>query len=132
MATNLGKKGVTVRHEPSEKTKAEVSALCTYGVPQDEIARYLGVDSKTLRRWYREELDQASTRANVQVGKFLFSAASGRALEQDQGASYADCVRAAMFWAKTRMGWSERQAIDHTSSDGSMGPLVIETTKPPQ
>ena len=105
-------------HEPNENTRAEVKALQSFGVPQEEIATYIGVDAKTLRKHYREELDTAKTKADAAVAKFLYQNASGQSLKS--GASHADCVRAAMFWAKTRMGWSEKQEVDHTSSDGSM------------
>lgn len=113
-------------HEPTDKTRAEVSALCSFGVPQSEIATYIGIDPKTLRLHYRAELDNSITRANAAVARFLYQNASGQTL--DKGASNADCVRAAMFWAKTRMGWRETSEIDHKSSDGSMSPtrIIIE------
>jgi DNA-binding CsgD family transcriptional regulator len=104
-------------HEATEKTRAEVAALKSFGVTYDDIAKYLGIDKKTLIKYYREDLDLAEIKANAQVQKFLFNTASGRALKD--GASYSDCVRAAMFWAKTRMGWRETTNLDHTSSDGS-------------
>lgn len=56
----------------------------------------------------------------MKVGKFLYTAASGKALEE--GATHSDCIRAAMFWAKTQMGWKEVQGVDHTHKvvdDGS-------------
>ena len=114
-------------HAPTEKTRAEVAALTSYGVTEAEVARYVGVDAKTLRKHYKEELAFSRMKRNAVVGNFLFSAASGRALAD--GANYADCVRAAMFWAKTRMGWRETNNLDHTSSDGSMSAptrIVIE------
>ena len=115
-------------HEPTDKTRAEVSALCSFGVPQSEIATYIGIDAKTLRLHYRAELDQAHTKANAAVGKFLYQNASGATLKD--GASHSDCVRAAMFWAKTRMGWRETAHIDHSSTDGSMRPNVIQLVAP--
>ena len=115
-------------HEPTDKTRAEVSALCSFGVPQSEIATYIGIDPKTLRLHYRDELDQAHTKANAAVGKFLYQNASGATLKN--GASHSDCVRAAMFWAKTRMGWRETERHEHTSPDGSMSPTRIEITSP--
>ena len=114
-------------HIPDEKTRAEVSALCAYGVPQHEIAVYIGVDPKTLRKHYRAELDTAKTKAHAAVGRFLYQAASGAALEK--GATHADCIRAAMFWAKTQMGFVDRTAIEHTSPDGSMSPIVMLPSK---
>lgn len=107
-------------HQPTEKTRAEIIALRSYGVPIKEVAAYIGIDDKTLYKYYRDELDNSAIKANANVGKFLYQAASGQALAT--GATHSDCVRAAMFWAKTRMGWRETQHIDHTSSDGTMSP----------
>lgn len=107
-------------HEPTEKTRAEVSALYSYGVPLAEIAAYIGIDPKTLDKHYRPELDIAKAKSHAAVGKFLYQAASGALVKE--GATHSDCVRAAMFWAKTQMGFRETQAIEHTSPDGSMTP----------
>lgn len=112
-------------HEPTEKTRGEVSALASFGVPQEDIAAYLGTSHVTLRKKYPDELRLSAIKANGEVGKYLFSLASGRAI--NDGATHADCKTAAMFWAKTRMRWRETNHIDHTSSDGSAQPLVIVT-----
>ncbi len=111
-------------HEPSAQTRAEVSALKSFGVAQSDIANYIGVDDKTLRKHYREELDNAQTKADANVAKFLYNAASGKAL--DAGASYADCVRAAMFWAKTRMKWRETD----NEAQGNGNPITINVVDP--
>lgn len=108
-------------HIPSDRTRAEVSALYSFGIPQEEIARYIGIDAKTLRKYYREELDTSVTKANAAVGRFLYQNASGQTLKD--GASHSDCVRAAMFWAKTRMGWRETQQIDHTTNGESLNSM---------
>lgn len=107
-------------HKPTDRTRAEVSALCSFGVPQESIAEFLGIDAKTLRKYYRDELNSAVIKANAAVGRFLYQNASGQTL--GSGATHSDCVRAAMFWAKTRMGWRETNQVDLTSSDGSMSP----------
>ena len=109
-------------HAPTEKTRAEVAALYSYGIPQQEIARFIGIDTKTLSKHYREELDVAQVKAHAAVGRFLYQNATGGTLKD--GASHSDCVRAAMFWAKTRMGWKETQGVEHTSPDGSMTPKI--------
>ena len=104
-------------HQPTEKTRAEIVALRSYGVPIKEVAAYIGIDDKTLYKYYREELENSAIKANANVGKFLYQAASGQALTT--GASYSDCVRAAMFWAKTRMGWKETNVQEHTGANGA-------------
>ena len=103
-------------HQPTEKTRAEIIALRSYGVPIKEVAAYIGIDDKTLYKYYREELENSAIKANANVGKFLYQAASGQALAT--GATYSDCVRAAMFWAKTRMEWKETNVQEHTGVDG--------------
>ena len=109
-------------HAPTDKSRAEVAALYSYGTPQQEIARFIGIDTKTLSKHYREELDVAQVKAHAAVGRFLYQSATGATLKE--GASHSDCVRAAMFWAKTRMGWKETQGIEHSSPDGSMTPKI--------
>jgi len=103
-------------HKPTEKTRAEIIALRSYGVPIKEVAAYIGIDDKTLYKYYRDELENSAIKANANVGKFLYQAASGQALTT--GATYSDCVRAAMFWAKTRMGWKETNVQEHTGANG--------------
>ena len=110
-------------HQPTEKTRAEIIALRSYGVPIKEVAAYIGIDDKTLYKYYREELENSAIKANANVGKFLYQAASGQALTT--GATYSDCVRAAMFWAKTRMGWKETNVQEHTGTNGT--PLQLPT-----
>ena len=105
--------------------------MASLGMPQDEIAAYIGISKPTLAKHYGEELKLSSIKANANVGKFLYTMASGSALKQ--GASYGECSRAAMFWAKTRMGWRETNNLDHTSSDGTMTPpktVVLRGVKP--
>lgn len=106
-------------HQPTDKMRAQVQALSSFGIPQDVIADFLDLAPKTLRKHYAEELRKAGVQANAQVSKFLYEAASGRALSR--GAAFSDCLRAAMFWAKTRMGWSETHK--HELSGPGGGPV---------
>jgi len=111
-------------HQPTEKTRAEIVALRSYGVPIKEVAAYIGIDDKTLYKYYKDELDNSAIKANANVGKFLYQAASGQALTT--GASYSDCVRAAMFWAKTRMGWKETNVQEVKMADEPIPKVTIE------
>ena len=111
-------------HKPTEKTRAEIVALRSYGVPIKEVAAYIGIDDKTLYKYYKEELDNSAIKANANVGKFLYQAASGQALAT--GATHSDCVRAAMFWAKTRMGWKETNIQEVKIADEPIAKVTIE------
>ena len=44
-------------HAPEPFHRRQVEAMAGYGTPETDIARVLGIDPKTLRRYYREELD---------------------------------------------------------------------------
>lgn len=107
-------------HGPTVKTRSEVSALASFGVPQEDIAAYIGISKPTLAKHYQDELAFSSIKANATVGKYLFSLASGQAIKS--GATHSDCKTAAMFWAKTRMGWRESSRHEVTGVDG--GPLI--------
>lgn len=100
-------------HKPTAETSAEVRALASFGVPQEEIATYLNIDPKTLRKYYQAELMQSRLKVHARVGSFLVNAATGAAMKQDTGATYRDCLTAAIFYGKTRMGLKETTGIDH-------------------
>ena len=82
-------------HKPDPAQRRHVEAMAAYGIPADDIARVVGVDAKTLRKHYREELDLGETKSNAQVAGFLFTAARNRN------------VTAQIFWLKTRARWRE-------------------------
>lgn len=88
---------------PTPSQRAQVVAMASVGVPEDSIARVLGISSPTLRKYFREELDTAHIKANVAVAMSLYRKATGDGPQS---------VSAAIFWCKTRLGWRERDYID--------------------
>ena len=87
-------------HEPTDTTIATVRAMSAYGIPQDDIAKVIGIDPKTLRKHYGEQLEKGSIEATAKVAEFLFRQAT------------TTNVAAAMFWMKCRAGWSEKTRIE--------------------
>jgi len=85
-------------HAPEPAGRRQVEALAAYGVPETDIARVVGIDPKTLRKHYRDELDLGATKATAKVAEFLFRKATTEGHQ---------CVTAAIFWMKTRGGWRE-------------------------
>jgi len=81
-------------HEPTDKTRAEVTALTSFGNTQEEVPMYLGICVDTLAKYYRHELDTAVIRANAQVARALYN----KAVNQDD-------LSAQTFWLKTRARW---------------------------
>ena len=85
-------------HRPDDAGRRQVEALAGYGVPEAEIAGVVGIDPKTLRKHYRQELDHGHTKANARVAENLYRKATGEGRE---------AVTAAIFWLKTRAHWKE-------------------------
>jgi len=83
------------------------------------IARVIGIDKKTLRLHYRDELDLSMAKANATIGGALFNKAKG------------GDTASMTFWLKTRARWRETADVNHVSEDGSMTPtrIVIEAAK---
>jgi hypothetical protein len=88
--------------QPTDEQRRLVKSLSAFGVPQEQIARRLGIRSvKTLRKHYREELDAGALDANASVAKTLFiMATSGRH------------PAASMFWLTNRAGWNARSVYE--------------------
>lgn len=85
-------------HIPDPVNRRQVEAMAAYGVPEADIATVIGIDPKTLRKHYRQELDTGHIKANSKVAENLFRKATGDGRE---------AVIAAIFWLKTRARWKE-------------------------
>lgn len=99
-------------HIPTDKQREMVQLHATVGTSQAIIADMLGIDDKTLRKHYREELDQSLAKANASIGGALFNKAKG------------GDTAAMIFWMKTQAGWKERLEV----SGDPNNPLRIHVT----
>jgi len=88
--------------EPTDEHRRLVRMMAGFGVPQPDIATQLEIDPKTLRKYFRRELDRGTVEANVKVAQSLF-----------QMATSGKNVAAAIFWMKARGGWREKSQIEH-------------------
>jgi hypothetical protein len=93
--------------KPTEENRKMVEAMSSFGMPQAQICTVLDIDPKTLRKYFREELDKAMIKANAKVAANLFR----QATKDDFKATTA-----AIFWSKTRMGWKEPVHMEHSGS----------------
>ena len=98
-------------HKPTEKDRQTVSVMVAAGIAQDSIARCIGIDAKTLRKHYREELDTAAEKANAKIAQSLFQQAVG------------GNTAAAIWWTKSKMGWKDSTRIENEHSGPNGGPI---------
>ena len=100
------------RFSPTVEQRKIVEAMTGYGIPEQAIAQTLGIDAKTLRKYFRQELDLGATKANATVAQSAFRLASS-----------GQCPAMTMFWLKCRAGWRETTILQHTGPQG--GPMEI-------
>ena len=105
-------------HVPTAATRQIVKLHTMVGTTQKDVARVIGIDGKTLRKYYRDELDLSKAKANATVGGALFNKAVG------------GDTAAMIFWMKTQAGFRERTDVNLTSEDGTMTPTRIELVAP--
>jgi len=89
--------------KPTEDDRKTVELMVAVGIPHEGIARCIqgGIDDKTLRKHFPEELETAAIRANTKVAGSMFqSAISGN-------------VAAQKHWTSARMGWKETSEVEH-------------------
>lgn len=98
---------------PTADLRKQVQAMAGFGLPQEKIARIVGVSQPTLRKHYRDELDLGADKANSLVADSLFKKAL---------ANGPSSVTAAIFWLKTRAGWKETVVQEHGSDPNK--PLI--------
>tara|TARA_B110000503_G_scaffold135262_1_gene215530 strand:- start:507 stop:860 length:354 start_codon:yes stop_codon:yes gene_type:complete len=101
-------------HKPTAEDRKQVEMLSGLGIPQEQICLLVqgGIDEKTLRKYYADELVSGVAKANSQVSKSLFQ----KAVSGDTGAQ--------IWWTKTRMGWKDTSRLEHSGPDGA--PIEIK------
>jgi hypothetical protein len=112
--------------EPTDKQRGQVEAMIRYGIPETEIAQALGISKTTLLKHFRNEINASATKANTQVGEFIFATIVGLPIPGRRPVT-DERARAtlAMFWAKTRMGWKETVINQHEGKGG--GPIIWQS-----
>lgn len=89
----------------SEDVAQLVQSLSKFGISQREIALEVGISERVMVGLYEEEIARGRAAANAQIGKRLFEKAIG---------GDTACL---IFWAKTRMGWREKEARPAEATD---------------
>lgn len=93
-------------HQPTDESRKLVETSSGLGLPHESIAALLGIDDKTLRKYYREELDIGKAKAHGQIAKTLYQ----KALAGD--------TTSLIWWTKSQMRWSETVKQEVTGADG--------------
>jgi len=91
------------RFQPTAEERKIVEMMAALGTPLDDMARNVrkgGIDVKTLRKHFDEEISTGATRANIKVGGAMYNKALG------------GDVQAQKYFLSCRAGWTEKNAIE--------------------
>ena len=111
----MTKKVTKPTFKPTDDERLLVEQMTAVGIPQESVSRVIrgGIDAKTLRKHFREELDTALIKANAKVSGSLFNKAIG------------GDTSSIIWWEKTRQGRSDNTKVTHGTTD-SLADLMRE------
>jgi hypothetical protein len=84
-------------HQPTEENRRLIRTLAGIGVPIKMVANQIGIDEKTLRKYYDDDIDIGQAKATSQIAKRLYDIAMSESKES---------LTACIFWLKCRAKWS--------------------------
>ena len=105
-------------HAPTDITRKQAQQAAGFGLPQDQIGALLGIDDKTLRKHYPEQLALGRAMASAAVGESLFRRATS-----------GEDTTAAIWWSKCQMRWSPPPALVEVSGLISISAALADATQ---
>lgn len=111
------KRGIFNQFIPEEQDYKIVYSYAAYGATNEDIAAILGIDNKTVTKYFEEELRSGRATAKNTIANRLYNIAIGKdAVINELGEVIAPAIKpnlsALIFLAKTRLGWKETQIIE--------------------
>jgi hypothetical protein len=101
--------------EPTDDERKRIRMYAGLGITQEQIGTLIGKSVDTLRTYCKQDLDAGAAEAKAKVGGAIVKAALG------------GNMTAAIFYAKTQMGWKETVVNEHTGKDGEAIALRVKT-----
>ena len=99
--------------EPTKAQRVTVEVMTVATIPQEVIARCIGIHRDTLQKHLREELDLGKSKIDARITETIVRQA------------LAGNTALLCFYAKTRMGWRETTRVETTGADGGPQEHVV-------
>lgn len=106
--------------QPTEQEKKIVYSYAVYGGTDEDIAEIMGMNRKTLVKYFSEQLNSGRASAKNKIAQRIYMIAVGKdeIKNPDTGKVESKEVKpnlsALIFLAKVRLGWRETQFIEST------------------
>ena len=123
------------KFEPTPDQRSQVKLMKAMGIPEDRICKTITnprtrtpVAPMTLARAFAAELESGATEFHTLVGNFILCAilgkkpALGEAIKSEQVR-----MTAAIFFAKTKMGWKETVVNEQANKDDK--PFLVDDAR---
>lgn len=101
--------------EPTSAERKLIELGLAAGMTQKQVAMAVGRSEDSLQRKCKDEIANGAAKCNAKVVEKLF-----------QKCMKGDTI-ALLFWCKARLGWQDRQRVEHTGADG--GSIKLETVE---
>ncbi|WP_152662476.1 hypothetical protein [Devosia soli] len=86
-------------YQPTDKDRRVVEMMAGWAMAEERIAKVIGVDPKTLRKHFAQELEVGHAKLEAQLAQNLLRIAQGHDRQS---------LIATIFALKTRFGWVEQ------------------------
>jgi hypothetical protein len=97
---------MTRPHEITDNNRRIAEQMSGLGLPHEQIGAIIGIDDKTLRKYYTPELRIGKAKASSNVAKTLYEKA------------VAGDTTACIWWTKAQMSWCEKTKTEHSGTVG--------------
>jgi hypothetical protein len=113
-----GNNGSGPPHEPTDRLRGQVEGMTGVGTPQEDIAAIIGIDEKTLRKHYADELARGGVVQKNNLRTRIWQEAMGIDPKNPAAGITRDAnTTLLIFLAKVRLGWKEpAQVHKHVGS----------------
>ncbi len=114
-------------YTPNDHDKKIVYSYAAYGATNEYIAAILGMNNKTVTKYFEEELRSGRATAKNTIAQRLYNIAIGREAVVDPetheiiSPPIKPNLSALIFLAKTRLGWKETQVLESSVEVKSTG-----------
>ena len=123
------------KFEPTQDQRDQVKLMKPLGIPEDRICKTTTnprtrkpVAPMTLARAFAAELESGATEFHALVGNFILCAILGKKpMRGDPIKSEQVRMTAAIFYAKTQMGWKETVVNEPANKDGK--PFLVDDAR---
>lgn len=112
-----GNKGGRPPHVPTEQSRERVRELAAGGARLIDVAIDLDISDQTVLKYYRDDFRRARVKAYARVGRSIYERAIA-------GESWA-----ATLYAKTQMGWSEKNKLEVENRNNNTNISLTMTPK---